>query len=164
MIGLFTIILIVMGFISYSRYQSAQELKTAFKNDDKIQVFYHLMVSERYAKVIRQAGFTIPPDSAIRFDGAIDPLEIEGDLHLKIHPLGEADEELSISFSVEKNDATIEAFFVMDRQLNLLRSYYQIMEQNERKNNTSRIRRKASFEYCPKRNQCFFGHDGGDFV
>ncbi|HFU4060693.1 TPA: hypothetical protein ACGOZ1_002146 [Streptococcus suis] len=65
MIGLFTIILIVMGFISYSRYQSAQELKTAFKNDDKIQVFYHLMVSERYAKVIRQAGFTIPPDSAI---------------------------------------------------------------------------------------------------
>ncbi|HFR3426305.1 TPA: thiol-disulfide isomerase [Streptococcus suis] len=136
MIGLFTIILIVMGFISYSRYQSAQELKTAFKNDDKIQVFYHLMASERYAKVIRQAGFTIPPDSAIRFDGAIDPLEIEGDLHLKIHPPGEADEELSISFSVEKNDATIEAFFVMDRQLNLLHSYYQIMEQNERKNLT----------------------------
>lgn len=61
MIGLFTIILVVMGFISYSRYQSAQELKMAFKNDDKIQISYHLMASERYAKDIRQAGFTIPP-------------------------------------------------------------------------------------------------------
>lgn len=136
MIGLFTIILIVMGFISYSRYQSAQELKTAFKNDDKIQVFYHLMASERYAKVIRQAGFTIPPDSAIRFDGAIDPLEIESELHIKIFPPGEAYDELNISFSVEKDNAIIEAFFVVDKQLNLLRSYYYMMEQNERKNTT----------------------------
>ena len=133
---LMIVFLLIFDFFSYSNHQSSVQLEAAFKSDDKIQILYHLMDSERYAKDIRQAGFTIPPDSAIRFDGAIDPLEIKGELHLKIHPPGEADEELSISFSVEKDNAIIEAFFVIDKQLNLLRSYYQIMEQNERKNLT----------------------------
>lgn len=46
------------------------------------------MASEKYASDIRKAGYIIPPDGAIRFDGGINPLEIEGDLHLKIAHLG----------------------------------------------------------------------------
>ena len=33
-----------------------------------------------------KAGYTIPSDGAIRLDGVIYPLEIEGELHLKISP------------------------------------------------------------------------------
>ena len=127
MIGLFTIILVVMGFISYSRYQSAQELKMAFKNDDKIQILYHLMASERYAKDIRQAGFTIPPDSAIRFDGAIDPLEIEG----------EKSTEIWLFFSTEIDGQEMDAVYTLDDKLQLQDSnYYQLNGEgtNERVN------------------------------
>ena len=137
MIGLFTIILVVMGFISYSRYQSAQELKMAFKNDDKIQILYHLMASERYAKDIRQAGFTIPPDSAIRFDGAIDPLEIEGGLHLKISPPGEKSTEIWLFFSTEIDGQEMDAVYTLDDKLQLQDSnYYQLNGEgtNERVN------------------------------
>ena len=83
---------LVVGIKLYLNYQSHQEflqLKESFKQDDKIAVLEHLLASEKYAADIRKAGYIIPPDGAIRFDGGINPLEIEGDLHLKIaHPGG----------------------------------------------------------------------------
>ena len=83
---------LVSGIKLYFNYQSQQEflqLKESFKQDDKIAVLEHLLASEKYASDIRKAGYIIPPDGAIRLDGVIYPLEIEGDLHLKIaHPGG----------------------------------------------------------------------------
>ena len=87
-----SVVFLVVGFNLYLNYQSQQEflqLKEDFKRDDKIIVLEQLMASEKYASDIRKAGYIIPPDGAIRFDGGINPLEIEGDLHLKIaHPGG----------------------------------------------------------------------------
>lgn len=83
---------LVSGIKLYFNYQSHQEflqLKESFKQDDKMAVLEHLLASEKYASDIRKAGYIIPPDGAIRLDGVIYPLEIEGDLHLKIaHPGG----------------------------------------------------------------------------
>lgn len=86
------VVFLVVGIKLYFNDQSHQEflqLKEDFKRDDKITVLEQLMASEKYATDIRKAGYIIPPDGAIRLDGGINPLEIEGDLHLKIaHPGG----------------------------------------------------------------------------
>ncbi|QLB49958.1 hypothetical protein [Streptococcus sanguinis] len=91
LIGVFAIL--ITAFKLYLDYHQSQQeflqLKEDFKRDDKIIVLEQLMASEKYASDIRKAGYIIPPDGAIRFDGVINPLEIEGDLHLKIaHPGG----------------------------------------------------------------------------
>ena len=44
------------------------------------------MRSEKYASQIRKAGYIIPSDGAIRLEGVVYPLEIEGEVHLKISP------------------------------------------------------------------------------
>ena len=78
---------LVVGIKLYFNYQSQQEffqVKESFKQDDKIVVLEHLLASEKYASDIRKAGYIIPPDGAFRLDGGINPLEIEGDLNLKI--------------------------------------------------------------------------------
>ena len=134
---LMIVFLLIFGFFSYSNHQSSVQLEAAFKNDDKIQVLYHLLASESYAKDIRQAGFTIPPDSAIRFDGAIDPLEIEGDLHLKISPPGEKSTEIWLFFSTEIDGQEMDAVYTLDDKLQLQDSnYYQLNGEgtNERVN------------------------------
>ena len=67
-----SVCLLVAGFNLYLNYQSQQEflqLKEDFKRDDKIIVLEQLMASEKYASDIRKAGYIIPPDGAIRFDG-----------------------------------------------------------------------------------------------
>lgn len=84
-IGVFAIL--ITAFKLYFNDQSHQEflqLKEDFKRDNKITVLEQLMASEKYATDIRKAGYMIPSDGAILLDGGINPLEIEGDLHLKI--------------------------------------------------------------------------------
>lgn len=82
-----SVVFLVVGIKLYFNDQSHQEflqLKEDFKRDNKITVLEQLMASEKYATDIRKAGYMIPSDGAILLDGGINPLEIEGDLHLKI--------------------------------------------------------------------------------
>ena len=80
------------------------------------------MASEKYASDIRKAGYIIPPDGAIRFDGGINPLEIEGDLHLKIaHPGGN---EVTVFFETESDGSIINCQYVLNDNLDIVRSYY----------------------------------------
>ena len=120
-----SVCLLVAGFNLYLNYQSQQEflqLKEDFKRDDKIIVLEQLMASEKYAADIRKAGYIIPPDGAIRLDGGINPLEIEGDLHLKIaHPGGN---EVTVFFETESDGSIINCQYVLNDNLDIVRSYY----------------------------------------
>lgn len=122
-IGVFAIL--ITAFKLYLNYQSQQEflqLKEDFKRDDKIIVLEQLMASEKYASDIRKAGYIIPPDGAIRFDGGINPLEIEGDLHLKIaYPGGN---EVTVFFETESDGSIINCQYVLNDNLDIVRSYY----------------------------------------
>ena len=122
-IGVFAIL--ITAFKLYFNYQSQEEflqLKEAFKQGDKIAVLEHLLASEKYASDIRKAGYIIPPDGAIRFDGGINPLEIEGDLHLKIaYPGGN---EVTVFLETEFDGTIINCQYVLNDNLDIVRSYY----------------------------------------
>lgn len=120
-----SVVFLGVGVKLYFNYQSQQEflqLKESFKQYDKIAVLELLMASEKYASDIRKAGYIIPPDGAIRFDGGINPLEIEGDLHLKIaHPGGN---EVTVFFETEFDGTIINCQYVLNDNLDIVRSYY----------------------------------------
>ena len=120
-----SVVFLVVGFNLYLNYQSHQEflqLKEDFKRDDKITVLEQLMASEKYASDIRKAGYIIPPDGAIRLEGGINPLEIEGDLHLKIAYPGR--NEVTVFFEIEFDGTIINCQYVLNDNLDIVRSYY----------------------------------------
>ena len=122
-IGVFAIL--ITAFNLYLNYQSQQEflqLKEDFKRDDKIIVLEQLMASEKYASDIRKAGYIIPLDGAIRLDGGINPLEIEGDLHLKLAYPGK--NEVTVFFETESDGSIINCQYVLNDNLDIVRSYY----------------------------------------
>ncbi|CEL90541.1 thiol-disulfide isomerase [Streptococcus sanguinis] len=126
------VVFLVVGIKLYFNDQSHKEflqLKEDFKRDDKITVLEQLMASEKYATDIRKAGYIIQPDGAIRLDGGINPLEIEGDLHLKIaYPGGN---EVIVFFETEFDGTIINCQYILNDNLNIVRSYYsQINKQN----------------------------------
>ena len=79
-------LLAIPSYFAYNHFRQSSTLKEAFEKNERIEVLHHLMASGKYASDIRKAGYTIPSDGAIRLDGVIYPLEIEGELHLKISP------------------------------------------------------------------------------
>ena len=120
-----SVVFLVVGIKLYFNDQSHQEflqLKEDFKRDNKITVLEQLMASEKYATDIRKAGYMIPSDGAILLDGGINPLEIEGDLHLKIaYPGGK---KVTVFFETESDGSIINCQYVLNDNLDIVRSCY----------------------------------------
>ena len=120
-----SVIALATGLNLYFQYQNHQEhmqLKTSFEERDNIVVLQHLMASGKYASDIRKAGYVVPPDGAIRLDGGIDSIGIKGDIDLKM--LNPGRDEVSVLFETMVNEEKINAYYILDHQLSLKRSYY----------------------------------------
>lgn len=120
-----SVIVLATGLNLYFQYQNYQErlqLKASFEEKDNIAVLQHLMASEKYASDIRKAGYVVPPDGAIRLDGGIDSIGIKGDIDLKM--LNPSRDEVSVLFETMVNEEQINAYYILDNQLTLKRSYY----------------------------------------
>ena len=128
-----SVLALVVGINLYSQYQNHQErfqLKASFEEKDNIAVLQHLMASEKYASDMRKAGYVVPPDGAIRLDGGIDSIGIKGDIDLKI--VNPARDEVSVLFEIMVIEEKINAYYILDHQLTLKRSYYSyISNQNK---------------------------------
>jgi len=127
------VLALVVGITLYFQYQSHQErfqLKTSFEEKDTIAVLQRLMDSGKYASDMRKAGYIVPSDGAIRLDGGIDSIGIKGDIDLKMLNLGR--DEVSVLFETRVNEEKINAYYILDHQLTLKRSYYSyIRNQNK---------------------------------
>ena len=123
LIVLFLVVL-VPSYFTYNHFQQSNTLKVAFEKNDRIEVLHRLLESEKYAPDIRKAGFTIPPDGAIRLEGVVYPLEIEGDIHLKISPPQKQAKDFQLFFITQVNEKQTHVAFVLDKNLNLLYSSY----------------------------------------
>lgn len=120
-----SVLALVVGINLYFQYQSHQErfqLKASFEERDNTAVLQHLMASGKYASDMRKAGYIVPPDGAIRLDGGIDSIGIKGDIDLKM--LNPSRDEVSVLFETMVNEEKINAYYILDNQLNLKRSYY----------------------------------------
>ena len=128
-----SVLALVVGINLYFQYQSHQErlqLKTSFEEQDTIAVLKHLTASGKYASDMRKAGHIVPPDGAIRLDGGIDSIGIKGDIDLKM--LNPSRDEVSVLFETMVNEEKINAYYILDNQLTLKRSYYShISNQNK---------------------------------
>ena len=80
------------------------------------------MDSGKYASDMRKAGYIVPSDRAIRLDGGIDSIGIKGDIDLKM--LNPGRDEVSVLFETMVNEEKINAYYILDHQLTLKRSYY----------------------------------------
>ena len=109
-------------YFVYNHSQQSSALKEAFEKNKRIEVLQRLMASEKYASDIRKAGYTIPPDGAIRFDGGIDSIEIKGDIDLKISNPGR--NEVTVLFETIVKEEKIDVHYILDNQLTIKRSYY----------------------------------------
>ena len=116
------LVVLVLSYFTYNHFQQSNTLKVAFEKNDRIEVLHRLLESEKYAPDIRKAGFTIPPDGAIRLEGVIYPLEIEGDIHLKISPPQKQAKDFQLFFITQVNEKQTHVAFVLDENLNLLYS------------------------------------------
>lgn len=120
-----SVLALVVGITLYFQYQSHQErfqLKASFEEQDNIAVLQHLMDSGKYASDMRKAGYIVPSDGAIRLDGGIDSIGIKGDIDFKMLNLGR--DEVSVLFETRVNEEKINAYYILDHQLTLKRSYY----------------------------------------
>ena len=118
------IFLVIPLYLTFKNSQESSTLKTAFEKQNRIEVLHYLMASEKYASQIRKAGYIIPSDGAIRLDGVIYPVEIEGDVHLKISPPQKDAKDFQLFFVTQVNDKQTYVAFVLDKDLNLVYSNY----------------------------------------
>lgn len=114
------ILLVIPLYLAYKNSQESSTLKTAFEKQDKVEVLHYLMASEKYASQIRKAGYIIPSDGAIRLDGVIYPLEIEGEVHMKISPPQKDAKDFQLFFTTQINKKQTFVAFVLDKKLNLM--------------------------------------------
>ena len=114
------ILLVIPFYLTYKNSQQSSTLKTAFEKQDRIAVLYYLMTSEKYASQIRKVGDIIPSDGAIRLEGVVYPLEIEGEVHLKISPPQKDAKDFQLFFTTQINKKKTFVAFVLDKKLNLM--------------------------------------------
>ena len=118
------------SLFSVSKPPKQFQLKASFEEKDNIAVLQHLMDSGKYASDMRKAGYIVPSDRAIRLDGGIDSIGIKGDIDLKM--LNPGRDEVSVLFETMVNEEKINAYYILDHQLTLKRSYYSyIRNQNK---------------------------------
>ena len=118
------ILLVIPLYLTFKNSQESSTLKTAFEKQDRVEVLHYLMASEKYVSQIRKAGYIIPSDGAIRLDGVIYPLEIEGEVHLKISPPQKDAKDFQLFFITQVNEKQTYVAFVLDKDLNLIYSNY----------------------------------------
>ena len=124
-----SVLALVVGINLYS-HQERFQLKTSFEEKDTTAVLQHLTASGKYASDMRKAGYIVPPDGVIRLDGGIDSIGIKGDIDLKM--LNPSRDEVSVLFETMVNEEKINAYYILDNQLTLKRSYYShISNQNK---------------------------------
>ena len=109
-------------YFTYNQFRQSGALKESFEKNERIEVLQRLMASEKYASDIRKAGYTIPPDGAIRLDGGIDSIGIKGDIDLKISNPGR--NEVTVLFETTAEEEKIDVYYILDNQLTIKRSYY----------------------------------------
>ena len=114
------ILLVIPLYLAYKNSQESSTLKTAFEKQDRIAVLHYLMRSEKYASQIRKAGYIIPSDGAIRLEGVVYPLEIEGEVHMKISPPQKDAKDFQLFFTTQINKKQTFVAFVLDKKLNLM--------------------------------------------
>ena len=114
------ILLVIPFYLTYKNSQESSTLKTAFEKQDRIEVLHYLMRSEKYASQIRKAGYIIPSDGAIRLEGVVYPLEIEGEVHLKISPPQKDAKDFQLFFTTQINKKQTFEAFVLDKKLNFM--------------------------------------------
>ena len=116
-------------YFVYNHSQQSSALKEAFEKNKRIEVLQCLMASEKYASDIRKAGYTIPPDGAIRLDGGIDSIEIKGDIDLDISNPGR--NGVTAYFRIEIDGKITSVLYELDKNFDLVSSaYFQINEKN----------------------------------
>ena len=130
LIVLFLFLLAIPLYFTYNHFQQSSVLKEAFEKNERIEVLHRLTASEKYAPDIRKAGYVVPPDGAIRLDGVIYPLEIEGDLHLKISPPKKDAKDFQLFFITQVNEKQTHVAFILDKNLNLIDSSYSQQNDN----------------------------------
>jgi len=116
-----SVLALVVGINLYS-HQERFQLKTSFEEKDTTAVLQHLTASGKYASDMRKAGYIVPPDGVIRLDGGIDSIGIKGDINLKMS--NPRRDEVSVLFETMVNEEKINAYYILDHQLTLKRSYY----------------------------------------
>ena len=114
------ILLVIPFYLTYKNSQQSSTLKTAFEKQDRIEVLHYLMRSEKYASQIRKAGYIIPSDGAIRLEGVVYTLEIEGEVHMKISPPQKDAKDFQLFFTTQINKKQTFVAFVLDKKLNLM--------------------------------------------
>ena len=132
-----SVLALVVGINLYFQYQSHQErfqIKASFEEQDTIAVLQHLMDSGKYASDMRKAGYIVPPDGAIRLDGGIDSIGIKGDIDLKM--LNPSRDEVSVLFATMVNEEKINAYYILDHQFTLKRSYYSYISNQKKESVT----------------------------
>ena len=129
---LVSVLALVVGITLYSQYQSHQErfqLKTSFEEKDSIAVLKHLTASGKYASDMRNAGYIVPPDGAIRLDGGIDSVGIKGDIDLDISNPGR--NGVTAYFRIEIDGKITSVLYELDKNFDLVSSsYFQVNENN----------------------------------
>ena len=130
LIVLFLFLLAIPSYFAYNHFQQSSVLKEAFEKNERIEVLHRLTASEKYAPDIRKAGYVVPPDGAIRLDGVIYPLEIEGELHLKISPPKKDAKDFQLFFITQVNEKQTHITFILDKNLNLIDSSYSQQNDN----------------------------------
>ena len=116
-------------YFTYNHFQQSSALKEAFEKNERIEVLQRLMASEKYASDIRKAGYTIPPDGAIRLDGGIDSIEIKGDIDLKISHPGR--NGVTAYCEIEIDGKITSVLYELDKNFDITSSaYFQINEKN----------------------------------
>ncbi|RSI60258.1 hypothetical protein D8865_08105 [Streptococcus mitis] len=130
LIVLFLFLLAIPLYFTYNHFQQSSVLKEAFEKNERIEVLHRLTASEKYAPDIRKAGYVVPPDGAIRLDGVIYPLEIEGELHLKISPPKKDAKDFQLFFITQVNEKQTHITFILDKNLNLIDSSYSQQNDN----------------------------------
>ena len=129
LIVLFLFLLAIPSYFSYNHFRQSSTLKEAFEKNERIEVLQRLMASEKYASDIRKAGYTIPPDGAIRLDGGIDSIEIKGDIDLKISHPGR--NGVTAYFEIEIDGKITSVLYELDKNFDITSSaYFQINEKN----------------------------------
>ena len=130
LIVLFLFLLAIPLYFTYNHFQQSSVLKEAFEKNERIEVLHRLTASEKYAPDIRKAGYVVPPDGAFRLDGVIYPLEIEGELHLKISPPKKDAKDFQLFFITQVNEKQTHITFILDKNLNLIDSSYSQQNDN----------------------------------
>lgn len=151
------VLALVVGITLYFQYQSHQErfqLKTSFEEKDTIAVLQRLMDSGKYASDMRKAGYIVPPDGAIRLDGGIDSIGIKGDIDLKM--LNPGRDEVSVLFATMVNEEKINAYYILDHQFTLKRSYYSYISNQKKEDvNISQVEEESLLKIVRKELKAF---------